>query len=171
MTGADVFVTVGSQLPFERLILAVDQWAAEHPDHSVFAQIGDTVYQPQYMAFARNLRPGDYSMYFDRAQVVVSHVGMGTIISALEVGKRLVLLPRLASLGEHRSDHQLGSARKFRDRANITVVDDVDALKRAVSSALQADGLDFASGAPPQASVQLLETMRQLVAQTKAGCP
>ncbi|GAA3961747.1 glycosyltransferase [Allohahella marinimesophila] len=171
MKGDEVFVTVGSQLPFERLIKAVDEWAAEHPEQSVFAQIGDTVYQPKHMSFVRSLKPREYSQRFSQARVVVSHVGMGTIISALELGKRLVLLPRLASLGEHRSDHQLGSARKFSDRENITVVNDISALKTALTTALNSDVSNIRSDASPYASVQLLTTMQQLVAQTKAGHP
>jgi len=35
-----ILVTVGSMLPFDRLIEAMDKWAADHPGHSLFAQIG-----------------------------------------------------------------------------------------------------------------------------------
>lgn len=134
-----IFVTVGTQLPFERLIKAIDEWAAAHPDVPVFAQIGLTEYQPQHMEVVKKLDPVSYQDYFSRAKVVVSHVGMGTIIAGLEAAKALVLMPRLAKLGEHRNDHQLGTAAKFQHFQNITIVNSPDELKSSVDLALSAD--------------------------------
>ena len=108
-----IFLTVGTQLPFERLIQSMDEWAAKNPDVDVFAQVGETQYQSMHMTTQENLGPQEYQEKFNAASVVVSHVGMGTIISGLSVGKPMVLMPRQASLGEHRNDHQLATARKF----------------------------------------------------------
>jgi len=38
-----IFVTVGAQMAFDRLIRAVDAWAGVHPAVSVFGQIGHRV--------------------------------------------------------------------------------------------------------------------------------
>jgi UDP-N-acetylglucosamine transferase subunit ALG13 len=38
---------------------------------------------------------------------------MGSILTALRVKKPTVIFPRKASLGEHRNDHQLATARSF----------------------------------------------------------
>lgn len=35
-----IFVTVGHQTPFDRLIRLVDRWAEENMRHDLFAQIG-----------------------------------------------------------------------------------------------------------------------------------
>jgi UDP-N-acetylglucosamine--N-acetylmuramyl-(pentapeptide) pyrophosphoryl-undecaprenol N-acetylglucosamine transferase len=40
------------------------------------------------------------------ADVVISHAGVGSALTALWCGKRPILLPREASLGEHVDDHQ-----------------------------------------------------------------
>ena len=45
----------------------------------------------------------------DAAAAIVAHAGMGTILTALETGKRLLVMPRRAALGEHRNDHQLAT--------------------------------------------------------------
>lgn len=108
-----IFLTVGTQLPFERLIKAIDEWAADNPQVDVFAQVGTTEYKPKHMKVTEDLSPAEYQEKFNAASLVVSHVGMGTIISGLSIGKPMVLMPRQAKLGEHRNDHQLATAKKF----------------------------------------------------------
>ena len=36
-----IFVTVGTQLPFDRLIAAIDSWAGKNAQADIFAQVGD----------------------------------------------------------------------------------------------------------------------------------
>ena len=50
-----IFVTVGTQLPFDRLVRAVDAWAAEHPQVDVFGQIGPASFRPKHFAHADTL--------------------------------------------------------------------------------------------------------------------
>ena len=49
------------------------------------------------------------------ADAIIAHAGMGTILTALEMGKPLLVMPRRAELGEHRNDHQLATAMRFAD--------------------------------------------------------
>jgi UDP-N-acetylglucosamine transferase subunit ALG13 len=44
---------------------------------------------------------------------VVSHAGMGTILTALELGKPILVAPRLGRLAETRNDHQTATAQRF----------------------------------------------------------
>lgn len=131
-----IFVTVGTQLPFERLIEAADVWAASHPDIELVAQVGETLYQPQAMKVVKSVTPNEYEKYLSDADIIIGHVGMGTIISGIKHGKPLVLMPRLADLGEHRNDHQLASARQFGSLAGITIVNDSESLGEALSELL-----------------------------------
>lgn len=161
-----IFVTVGTQLPFERLIKAVDDWAGANPDVPVIAQVGLTEYRPQHMEVVNKLDPDDYQRHFNQAKVVVSHVGMGTIISGLESAKPLVLMPRLAAFGEHRNDHQLGTAKQFRDKKNIHIVESAEELGLAVTKALAAQ--DKPQNATLSISPALLERLRGFVQSVKA---
>lgn len=156
-----IFVTVGTQLPFERLIAAVDEWAEKNPETPVFAQVGDTKYVPQHMTFVRKITPREYSEKFNNAQVVVSHAGMGTIISGLENAKPLVLMPRLEALGEHRNDHQVGTAGKFSHYAQIHIVNNAQELHEVLSACLQDS--QVAKGTCPAASMGLIEKIRAFV--------
>ncbi|MFO1534015.1 MAG: hypothetical protein ABR562_10205, partial [Thermoplasmatota archaeon] len=47
-----IFVTVGSQLPFDRLVKAVDAWAGGNGEAAAFAQIGSSSYKPAHMDWA-----------------------------------------------------------------------------------------------------------------------
>lgn len=134
-----IFLTTGTQLPFDRLVRAVDEWAAKNPDREVFAQIGSGKYKPRHMTFVEKLEPLDYKRYFDNADLVVSHAGMGTIISGLENAKPLVLVPRRAALGEHRNDHQLGTAAKFGNHTLIDIVEDESEVGDRISKKLSSD--------------------------------
>lgn len=139
-----IFVSVGTQLPFERLIRAVDAWSAMHPEVEVFAQVGETRYQPRAMECVVKLSPERYARAFERASLVVSHVGMGTIIKGLESAKSLILMPRLAALGEHRSDHQLSTASKFASIGLIDIVNSEAELGEAIARRLASGGSDQA---------------------------
>ena len=43
-----IFVSVGSMLPFERLVQAMDAWAGAHPDTKVVIQYGNGAYKPAH---------------------------------------------------------------------------------------------------------------------------
>jgi UDP-N-acetylglucosamine transferase subunit ALG13 len=118
-----IFVTVGSQLPFDRLVDAVDAWAAERPGIELFGQVGDTARPPTHFASVSTMSPEEYQRRFAEADLIVGHAGMGTIIAALELGKPLLMLPRLESLRESRNDNQVGTARHFRNFASLEVVE------------------------------------------------
>lgn len=147
-----IFLTVGTQLPFERLIQSMDAWAAKNADVEVFAQVGETQYQAKHMKTQENLSPEEYQDKFNAASIVVSHVGMGTIISGLSIGKPMVLMPRQASLGEHRNDHQLATARKFESFNLIDIAHSVEELfsyldtRLTVKKTYQCEELQVSSG-------------------------
>ncbi|RNC73211.1 MAG: glycosyl transferase family 28 [Desulfuromonadales bacterium] len=116
-----IFVTVGTQLPFDRLIQAVDGWAGDNPGAEVFAQIGPTELRPRHLESVAFLKPDQADRLFRTATLVISHAGMGSIITSLKYRKPLLIVPRMASLGEHRNDHQLATAKWLGSRSGISV--------------------------------------------------
>ena len=74
-----IFVTVGSMMPFNRFIRAVDNWARGHPDHDILAQIGDGDYIPSHMRWARLLPRSEYRKAVEKSDIIVAHAGMGII--------------------------------------------------------------------------------------------
>ncbi len=57
-----------------------------------------------------------------RADSVVCHAGVGTIITALQAGHTPVVIPRQAHHGEHVDDHQLDIATRFAERGLVRCV-------------------------------------------------
>ena len=130
-----IFVTVGTQLPFERLVKGVDEWARKHSEEEVYVQSGETEYRPTHCKCVPFTSPQQWEELFQRATRVVSHAGMGTLLKSLDYGKPLIIMPRIAMLGEHRNDHQLATAKRFAHFANITVVHDEFQLAAALNCA------------------------------------
>lgn len=65
-----------------------------------------------------------------RADLVIAHSGIGSAITALELGKRPVLVPRRAAFGEHVDEHQALIARELSGR-HLAVSCEADELSVA----------------------------------------
>jgi UDP-N-acetylglucosamine transferase subunit ALG13 len=123
-----IFVTVGTQGPFDRLIRTVDEWAGARGTTDVFAQIGPSAYCPRHISAERFITPADFTRRLASAAVVIAHAGMGSIITALELGKQIIVMPRRANLGEHRNDHQIATAKYFAEQGRILAAFDEQEL-------------------------------------------
>lgn len=117
-----IFVTVGTQLPFDRLLDAMDRVAAEC-DQPVIAQAGTGAVAVRWpnMDIRARLAPDTFEALFRAADVVVGHAGIGTVLSAQAHQRPLIICPRRFELGEHRNDHQLATARHLDGRPGIYV--------------------------------------------------
>lgn len=131
-----LFVTVGSMLPFDRLVDAMEAWAQAHPQAEVFAQIGGSKLRPQSMRCERTLAPQAFRQRVAEADLIVAHAGMGTVLSALEAGRPLVVLPRRPEAREVTSTHQLATARWLATHPGIVVAEDETQLGAAIDAAL-----------------------------------
>jgi UDP-N-acetylglucosamine transferase subunit ALG13 len=123
-----IFVTVGSDIPFDRLIRTVDYWAQTRIRPDVFAQIGLGGWQPEFISFMPMLQPAEFRERLANATIVVGHAGMGTILSALQHTKPILVMPRRGFLGETRNDHQMATARQLLEMGKINAAFDEDEL-------------------------------------------
>ena len=108
-----IFVTVGTQLPFPRLITCLDDLAGRTP-LSIFAQTADPAARPKHLQRKAFLHPDEYEEKVAQCTIMVGHAGIGTVLQAKRARKPLIVFPRRAEFGEHRNDHQLATA-KFLD--------------------------------------------------------
>jgi UDP-N-acetylglucosamine transferase subunit ALG13 len=158
-----IFATVGTQLPFDRLVGAVDRWAATRAGLAVFAQVGPSALRPAAIAWERFVSPAECRERMRAADAIVAHAGMGTILTALELGTPIVVMPRAAALGEHRNDHQLATARRFAEQGSIAVAFD-EAQLHAHLDALAAGDSAARRRIGPHAEGPLVETLRAFIA-------
>ncbi len=156
-----IFVTVGTDVPFDRLVRVVDEWAGNRGRKDVFAQIGSTQWKPAHLAYSQFLTPAEFMTHFTEAKVVVAHAGMGTILSALRCEKPILVMPRYAALGETRNDHQVATARHLAALGKVTVAMDGAELLE------QLDRLDLlrpTTAIGPFASPELIRAVRSFIA-------
>jgi UDP-N-acetylglucosamine transferase subunit ALG13 len=129
-----IFVTVGTnEAAFDRLLEAVETLPA---DREIVVQCGASSVRPSNAASCYEFMPFDDLVdEMRRAHVVITHAGIGSIMSALACGKRPVVVPRLVRYREAVDDHQLPVARRLEDSGLVTVVEDLSTLAAAVTAA------------------------------------
>jgi UDP-N-acetylglucosamine transferase subunit ALG13 len=158
-----IFVTVGTELPFDRLVRAVDRWASENGRSDLFAQIGQGSWVPKF-PYKQFLEPSEFAEKFQSATLVVAHAGMGTILTALHYGKPLIVVPRLAALGEHRNDHQLATAQRLLEMGRIYVASNEDELRSQLDNYDQLR-LTNSVRIGPSAGEDLISALRTFIRQ------
>lgn len=156
-----IFIAVGTQLAFDRLLQAVDAWAEAHPGSELFAQAGPAVFQPRHIETRHFVAPEVFGLKCREADVIVAHAGTGTIFTALELRKPIIVMPRLARYQEHRNDHQLATVERFKDRPGINVAWDERDIPRLLDNVagLSVPTEEFSK----HASRELLDTVREFV--------
>lgn len=108
-----ILLTVGTQKPFDRLIRLADAWAEHHPNANIHAQTCDGAYIPKHMKHRAFLSKEEIEALSASATLIISHAGMGSILTARRLRKPIVVVPREHRLNEHRTDHQIDTARSL----------------------------------------------------------
>ena len=132
-----VFVSVGTHpQQFDRLLKKLDELVGNGAlKASVFAQTGNSTYQPKNFAFEKFVGETKYNSVLGKAEIVVSHGGAGTIINSLRSGKKLVVVPRLKKFGEHTNDHQLDLAKALEKQRKCLAVYNMKELGTTLAKA------------------------------------
>jgi beta-1,4-N-acetylglucosaminyltransferase len=132
-----ILVTVGNHVePFDRLIQGMDELAARL-DEEVVIQTGHCSYEPRYARHFQFTSGKEMQELTQAARVQVSHAGSGSILTALRMGKPLVVVPRRLKYHEHIDDHQLQLAHAVEKQGKLVAVHEVspDALLAAIEKA------------------------------------
>lgn len=122
-----IFLTVGTQFPFDRLVKAVDEAVgAGKVTEQIYAQIGEGLYRPRNFEAVPSLEKHLFDKYIREALSIISHAGMGAIKQALENSKPLLAMPRQKKYGEVVNNHQVAIAKKFEEFGHILVAYQVE---------------------------------------------
>ncbi|WP_156843122.1 glycosyltransferase [Novosphingobium aquimarinum] len=127
-----IFLTLGTQLAFDRLVQAVDE-IVPNISEPVFGQIGNSNYKPKNFEYVTALSPTDFTKKFSESRVIIAHAGIGTILSGQKAEKPLVLMARIAKFGEHRNDHQLATIEQIKRLDGVYIVENKDDIKNIVT--------------------------------------
>lgn len=132
-----IFVCIGSRdYQFNRLLQALDELVASGElTEEVFAQIGQSQYTPKHYRWERYLDSQTFRYYQQKAELIVSHAGVGTLLSALKMGKTVVAVPRYVKFGEHIDDHQTQIAEVLCNEGYLYQVKDIADLGKTIALA------------------------------------
>ena len=129
-----ILVTLGTQdKNFVRLLEKIDQLINNGLiKDKVIVQAGFTKYNSENMEIFDLIPQDEFNDLMNKADIIITHGGVGNIISALEKNKKVIAVPRLAKYGEHINDHQTQIIAKFNALGYIIGLQDVDELDDAV---------------------------------------
>jgi UDP-N-acetylglucosamine transferase subunit ALG13 len=118
-----IFVTVGTEsFQFNRFLHIID--LAAHTGRiadEMIIQRGKSkeligpFQQEEFYSFDKIVE------FISKADIVVSHAGIGTTLLSLNLGKIPVLFPRQYRYGEHLDDHQMDFAKKIETTGKVLV--------------------------------------------------
>lgn len=161
-----IFLTIGSHEPFDRLVQAVDEWCElSGLGSEVFGQITDHAsYRPRNFRSAAHLSSTEYTRSVEQSRFLISHVGMGSIITALSARKPIVVLPRRGHLKETRNDHQFDSLRLVRSLEGVFAAEDEEELSFQLSNVnvLTAEVYELPE-IQPYAETGLIKALRDII--------
>lgn len=124
-----IFATAGTQIPFDRFVKILDELSYDIQENIIVQSKGGS-YIPRHIKLVDFIAPDDYDEFMEKSRLVIAHAGMGTIISALKQHKAIIVFPRLASLGEHRNDHQMATTKRLSKMGYIHAAYDKEQLKK-----------------------------------------
>ena len=103
-----ILVMLGTQNnSFHRLLEEIDKLIKENMiKEEVIVQAGYTKYETNNMKIIDLMPKEELEELQDKADLIITHGGVGSIISSLEKGKKVIAITRLHKYGEHVNDHQ-----------------------------------------------------------------
>lgn len=121
-----IFVTLGTQdKQFKRLLDLIEN---SKINDEIIVQAGYTTYTSKKMKIYDYLDKPIFEKYIYEADFIICHAGVGTIVSSLKRGQKVLAVPRLEKYGEHHNDHQLQIADAYYQKGYIMVLQDGEDL-------------------------------------------
>lgn len=131
-----ILVTLGTQdKSFERLLKAVDtEIKNNNIQEEVVVQAGYTKYQSEHMKVFDYVSQEEMNEYVKKSRLIITHAGVGTILTCLENNKKVIVVPRLAKYKEHTNDHQVQIAEEFSKAGYVVYLKDLESLGEEIKN-------------------------------------
>lgn len=125
-----ILVTLGTQdKSFKRLLDAIQkQIDLGNIKDRVVVQAGCTKYESKDMEIFDLIDRDKFSELIKDCDLMITHGGVGSILTGLKNNKKIIVAPRLKEYKEHTNNHQLEIIEKFSDASLILPLYDFDKL-------------------------------------------
>ena len=134
-----IFVILGTQdKKFPRLLDALQKKidvGKISKKEEIIVQAGSTKYESKNMKIIDYMSVRKFEECIDRADLIICHAGVGTILTALKKGKKIIAAARLKQYGEHVNDHQLQILDNFTAEGYILALEDFDKIDLLIKQA------------------------------------
>lgn len=129
-----ILITLGTQdKSFKRLLEAVDREIEKgNIKDKVIVQAGCTKYNSKNMEIFDLIPYDKFEEYIKKCDLLITHGGVGSIITGLKNNKKVIAAARLAKYKEHTNDHQLQIIENFSSSGYILALDDFDELDKVL---------------------------------------
>ena len=128
-----ILVMLGTQNnSFERLLKELDRLKEKNIiKEKIIVQAGYTKYKSNNLEIFDFIEKDKIEEYQSKADIIITHGGVGSIISSLKKDKKVIAVPRLKEYEEHVNNHQRDIVESFNDNGYIIGIQDVKDLKEA----------------------------------------
>lgn len=142
-----IFVSVGTQkFQMNRLIEAVDRLVQNKViTERVVIQKGHSTYEPKYCDAVDFYEYEELNEKIRNASMLICHAGVGTILTGLKNGKKVIVMPRYRRYGEHVDDHQVEIAKAFAESGYVKMVREAAELPKVLKQAESWEPLKYVS--------------------------
>ena len=125
-----ILVMLGTQNnDFHRLLYEIEKnIEIGSINEEVIVQAGFTKYKSNKMKIFDVTSKENLSKLINRANLIITHAGVGSIEMSLEQNKKVIAVPRLKKYGEHVNDHQKDIEQEFNKRGWLIGINDVSEL-------------------------------------------
>ena len=127
-----ILVILGTQdKKFPRLLEAVQkQIDLGNIDkrEKIIVQAGSTKFNSKDMEVYDYIDVEEFEELIEKANLIICHAGVGTILTALNKNKKIIAAARLKKYGEHVNDHQVQILENFKKSGYILALEDFDKL-------------------------------------------
>lgn len=125
-----ILVTLGTQdKPFTRLLEEIDrQVELGNINGDVTVQAGFTKYSSKNMEIFDLVDRDKFSELINDCDLLITHGGVGSILTGLKNKKKVIAVPRLSKYGEHVNDHQIQIIERFSEMGYILKFMEADDL-------------------------------------------
>lgn len=129
-----ILVLLGTQNnSFHRLLEKLDEIIEkEMIEERVLVQAGYTKYESKNMKIFDLIPQEELERYQDKADLIITHGGVGSIISSIKRNKKVIAVPRLHEYQEHVNDHQKQIVESFSKKGYIIGIKGVEELEQAI---------------------------------------
>lgn len=132
-----ILVTLGTQdKDFSRLLKVVEKAVRDGLiDEKVIVQAGHTKYQSDVLEVVDLISPSELEALIKDASLVITHGGVGSIITALKYQKKIIAAARLKKYREHTNDHQEQIIKKFAAEGYLLELRDFNSFSKVLKKA------------------------------------